>query len=69
MEGVPYFSRKEEARARATAAYRRDRNNYAEIHIKHNDFDTIEFLGRVQHEVRVWKSRGMVRLIVCSAKR
>ena len=61
-DGVPYFSREEEARARTIAAYRSDRNNYTDITIKEGDTSAIEFLEGVRCDVKVWKNRGMVRL-------
>lgn len=60
-EGVPYFSREEEAQARATAAYRRDKSNYEDIHIEEADTESIAFIGKVKDKVRVWKNQGMVR--------
>ena len=60
LEGVPYFSRDEEARARATAAYRRNKNNYANIQIKDGDTESFHFMRRVQDEVTAWQSQGMV---------
>ena len=60
-EGVPYFSREEETRARAIAAYRRDKSNYADILIEENDFETHAFIAHVKEEVNEWKKQGMVR--------
>jgi len=58
-EGVPYFSREEEGRARAAAARRRDKTDITDIFIKDGDSESHGFIKRVRHEVRVWKSKGM----------
>ena len=60
MEGVPYFSREEEAQARANAAFRRNRYNVPDIRIREDDAETSDFLGQVQHQIHVWMSKGMV---------
>ena len=62
LEGVSYFSRAEEARARAVAVHRRNRENYPDIKINPGDTETIDFIKRVQYQVRVWMSKGMVRI-------
>ena len=61
-DGVPYFSREEEARARAIAAYKSDRKNYTDISITEDDNSAIEFVTRVRREIKVWKNQGMVGL-------
>ncbi len=60
LEGVPYFSREEERRARANAARSRDKNDFTGIFIKDGDTESREFIQRVRHEIQVWKSKGMV---------
>lgn len=58
-EGVPYLSRGEEGRARATAAHRRNKSGLSDISIKDGDTEAFEFVRKVQHEVRVWTSKDM----------
>ena len=53
-EGIPYFSRQEEARARLIAAARRDKNSVADIQIAADDIDSIDFVRQVRQEVREW---------------
>ena len=64
-EGVPYFSRAEEARARAIAANRRNNDNYADIFIRDDDQESIEFINRIRDKVASWQSKGMVRHSSC----
>ena len=59
-EGVSYFSRVEEIQARANESAKRDRNNGPMIQLRANDTTSIDFIERVQHEVEVWRSLGMV---------
>ncbi|KAL6717015.1 hypothetical protein ACLMJK_004929 [Lecanora helva] len=58
-EGVPYLSREEEARARAVAAHKRDKNNYEDIYVKVGDTEAFEFIDRVRNEVKQWQNQGM----------
>jgi hypothetical protein len=58
-EGVAYFSRAEEGRARVAAARRRDKTDITDIFISDEDTESLGFIRRVRHEVRVWKSKGM----------
>ena len=61
LEGVPYFSREEEATARSLAYARRDRINVADIFIDQDDVESLEFLRRVRQEIMAWRSRKTVR--------
>ena len=62
-EGVSYFSRVEEVQARAIESAKRDRNNGPMIHLRTNDTTSINFIERVQHDIEVWRSQGMVRFM------
>ena len=60
LEGVPYFSREEEAASRAAEAAKRDRNSFVDIFIRDGDTESLEFIQRVRQEVTAWRSRGTV---------
>ena len=57
LEGVPYFSRDEEAAARAIAIARQDKTSVPDLTIKKDDTEALEFVRRVRQEIAVWKSR------------
>ena len=59
-EGVPYFSRAEEAASRAAEVAKWDRNSFADIFIRHEDTESLEFIQRVRQEVTAWQSRSTV---------
>lgn len=58
LEGVPYFSREEEAASRAAEVAKRDRNSFADIFIRDEDTESLEFIQRVRQEVTDWRNRG-----------
>lgn len=60
LEGVPYFSREEEAASRAAEVAKRDRNNFADIFIRDGDTESLEFVQRVRQEVKAWRNRSTV---------
>ena len=60
LEGVPYFSREEEAESRAAEVAKRDRNNFADIFIRDGDIESLQFIQRVRQEVITWRNRGTV---------
>ena len=60
LEGVPYFSRGEEAASRAAEVAKRDRNRFADIFIRDGDVESLDFIRRVRHEVTAWQSRSTV---------
>ena len=60
LEGVPYFSRGEEAASRAAEAAKRDRNSFADIFIRDGDIESLEFIRRVRQEVTAWCNRSTV---------
>ena len=60
LEGVPYFSREEEAASRAAEAAKRDRNSFVDIFIRDGDTESLEFIQRVRQEVTAWRNRGTV---------
>lgn len=60
MEGVPYFSRKEEAVSRAAEVAKLDRNRFADIFIRDDDTESLRFIQRVRQEITVWRSRTTV---------
>ena len=60
FEGVPYFSREEEAASRAAEIDKRDRNNFADIFIRDGDTESLEFIQRVRREVTAWRNRSTV---------
>lgn len=57
LEGVPYFSREEEAASRAAEVAKRDRNNFPDIFIRDGDTESLDFIQRVRQEVTVWRNR------------
>ena len=57
LEGVPYFSRDEEAAARAIAIARQDKASLPDLTIKKDDAEALEFVRRVREEIAVWKKR------------
>ena len=61
LEGVPYLSREEEAMARKIESSRRDKS-FADIQIKGDDTETLDFLKRVRKEITTWKSRTTVSI-------
>ena len=67
-EGVPYFSRQEEARARSIAAARQDKSSIDDLHIPIDDLDSIKFVQRVRKEttdwVKLWRGQGTVQNIL-----
>lgn len=60
LEGVPYFSREEEAASRAAEVAKRDRNSFADIFIRDGDTESLEFIQRVRQEVTAWRNRSTV---------
>lgn len=69
-EGVHYFSRAEEARARLSAAQRQDRANLADIQPRADDVESLELVKRLHKEVIAWKNRTTVRPVKhCGAGR
>ncbi|CAF9934155.1 MAG: hypothetical protein ALECFALPRED_005870 [Alectoria fallacina] len=57
LEGVPYFSREEEAASRAAEVAKRDRNSFVDIFIRDGDTESLEFIQRVRQEVTAWRNR------------
>jgi len=66
LEGVPYLSRDEEALARRISIARQDRYGVADIQLKIDDLESIEFLRRVRQEINVWRNSNTVSLKVSS---
>lgn len=64
LEGVPYFSRKEEAESRATEAAKRDRNSFSDIFIRDGDTESLQFIQRVRQEVTAWRNRSTVSVLL-----
>jgi len=62
LEGVPYLSREEEASARRISLARQNRNNTADIQIKADDLDSLDFVRRVRHDIEVWQNRDEVSI-------
>lgn len=60
LEGVSYFSRKEEAESRAAEVAKWDRNRFADIFIRDGDTESLRFIQRVRQEITVWRSRTTV---------
>ena len=60
FEGVPYFSRAEEAASRAAEAAKRDKNSFADIFIRDGDTESLKFIQRVRQEVTAWRNRSKV---------
>ena len=59
-EGVPYFSRAEEAASRAAEVAKWDRNSFADIFIRNDDIESLGFIQRVRQEVTAWQGRSTV---------
>lgn len=64
LEGVPYFSRKEEAESRAAEVAKRDRNNFADIFIRDGDSESLKFIQRVRREITAWRDRNTVSTLL-----
>lgn len=64
LEGVPYFSRKEEAESRAAEVAKRDRNNFADIFIRDGDSESLKFIQRVRREITAWRDRKTVSTLL-----
>lgn len=60
LEGVPYLSREEEASARRMSLARQNRQGFADIKLKADDLDSIEFVQRVRHDIELWRNREEV---------
>ena len=60
MEGVPYFSRREEAESRAAEVAKRDRNRFADIFIRDGDTESLKFIQRVRQETTAWRNCSTV---------
>lgn len=58
-EGIPFFSREEESRARTAAASRRNKSEIKDIYIKDEDVESFEFIRGVRREIQDWKSKNM----------
>ena len=58
LEGVPYFSREEEATARRL---RDERAVYTDIDVDRDDLESVNFLKAVSDEIEAWKARRGVR--------
>lgn len=56
--GVPYLSRDEARLAQERAAARNDRSSYADIEIKPEDVQALEFCRRVRSEIDTWVKTG-----------
>ncbi|KAL9603936.1 MAG: hypothetical protein Q9219_000874 [cf. Caloplaca sp. 3 TL-2023] len=57
LEGVSYFSREEEAKARQLTKQRQDTANITDIVPQADDTESLELLERLQEEVMAWKNR------------
>lgn len=72
LEGVPYLSRDEELLARKNAKARQDRYGIADIQLKNDDHESIEFVRRVRHEIHLWRTTNTVShfcvLLIFAAK-
>lgn len=64
LEGVPYFSRKEEAESRAAEVAKRDRNSFVDIFIRDGDTESLQFIQRVRQEVTAWRNRSTVSCLL-----
>ena len=60
LEGVPYFSRKEEAQSRAAEGAKWNRNSFADIFIRDEDTESLKFIQRVRQEITAWRARNTV---------
>ena len=67
IEGVSYFSREEESIARQIASARQNKTNVADIEIKSDDTEALEFVERVRSEIDAWKNCTTVRLCQLSS--
>ena len=63
-EGVPYFSRQEEAESRAAEVAKRDKNNFVDIFIRDGDTESLQFIQRVRQEVTAWRNRSTVSFLL-----
>ncbi len=64
LEGVPYFSREEEAASRAAEIAKRDRNSFADIFIRDGDTESLEFIQRVRQDIIAWRNRSTVSALL-----
>lgn len=64
LEGVSYYSRQEEAESRRIALERQDKAAVADIQIRSDDTEALDFLQRVRTEIDTWKHRPTVRFHV-----
>ena len=64
LEGVPYFSREEEAASRAAEVAKRDRNSFADIFIRDGDTESLDFIQRVRQEIIAWRNRSTVSTLL-----
>ena len=60
LEGVPYFSRQEEAQSRAAEVAKWNRNSFADIFIRDGDTQSLQFIQRVRREITAWRNRSTV---------
>ena len=60
LEGVPYFSRKEEAQSRAAEVAKWNRNSFADIFIRDGDTESLKFIQRVRQEITAWRAHNTV---------
>ena len=65
LEGVPYFSRKEEAESRAAEVAKWDRNSFKDIFIRDGDTESLKFVQRVRGEITAWRNRTTVSSTPC----
>lgn len=65
LEGVPYFSRREEAESRAAEVAKWDRNRFADIFIRDGDTESLRLIQRVRQEITVWRGRTTVSSRLC----
>ena len=63
LEGVPYFSREEEATARRL---RDERAVYTDIDIDRDDLESLKFVKAVTDEIDAWKAHRGVRCLPSS---
>ena len=69
LEGVPYFSRKEEAQSRAAEVAKWDRNSFPDIFIRDEDTESLNFIQRVRQEITDWRNRTTVSFPLCNDSR
>lgn len=55
VQGVPYFSREEELTARKSNFARQNMAGIADIDIKNDDTESLNFIQRVHLEIDAWK--------------